>query len=596
MLAGNRSADHLIAGSRQCNHLPMPFSSSRPNSEILRRKAEKILRDKGQTRIRPSSLRSAMEEELRVHAMELEIQNEELQESRAQLEESQTRYFRHFDLAPVGMIRLSDGGIILEANMLGARMLAIERSRFHSSKVPFCAYVAHESQETFYAHLKSIRASKKMESCELCLRRASGDRTFVRMQSIVSGPADDTAELFVTLTDLTENQRFAEKMVEQKHIALTATMAKDVFLAMLSHELRTPLTPVLLLIEELGQNPVLSDQDRASLSLMRRNLELETLLIDELLDLTRIISGKIALDREITDARVTILDAVKICRHAIEAKQLELKLDLNAAHHIVNADCTRLQQIIWNLLQNAIKFTAKGGVISVRLFNGSPRRVSLEITDTGIGIEPKALLRIFDPFTQAEQSIRRNFGGLGLGLAISKSLAQAHGGSLTAFSAGLGEGSTFRLELPALDLIELPAPKRGPETSPSKGRTSLHLLLVEDHDDTRTTLLRMLAHHGYDVEGAANAVSAQALCSQKKFDLLISDIGLPDRSGLDLMIEMKERHELAGIAMSGFGMECDIAMSRAAGFSEHLIKPINIGQLEAAIERTVALNLRPAVV
>jgi signal transduction histidine kinase len=569
----------------------MPSSSFKPHSEILRRKAEKILRDKGQTRIRPSSaLQYAMEEELRVHSAELEIQNEELQQSRAQLEESQRRYFRHFDLAPVGMIRLSDEGIILEANMLGAKMLAIERSRFHSSKVPFGAYVAPESQETFYAHLKSIRASKKMESCELSLRTASRDRTFVRMQSIVSGPADDTTELFVTLTDLTENQRFAEKLAEQKHIALTATMAKDVFLAMLSHELRTPLTPVLLLVEELGQNPVLSDQDRASLSMVRRNLELETLLIDELLDLTRVISGKIALDPEISDARVSILGAVKICRHAMKAKELGLKLDLNAAHHIVSADCTRLQQIIWNLLQNAIKFTARGGVVSVRLFNGSPRRLVLEVTDTGIGIEPKALLRIFDPFTQAEQSIQRNFGGLGLGLAISKSLAQAHGGSLTAFSAGLGEGSTFRLELPALDLIELPAPKRGSETSPSKGRTSLHLLLVEDHDDTRATLLRMLAHHGYDVEGAANAVSAQALCSQKKFDLLISDIGLPDRSGLDLMLELKERHQLSGIAMSGFGMESDIAMSRAAGFSEHLIKPIDIGKLEAAIERVVALN------
>jgi CheY-like chemotaxis protein len=348
----------------------------------------------------------------------------------------------------------------------------------------------------------------------------------------------------------------------------------------------------LLLIEELGQSPALSDQDRASLSMVRRNLQLETLLIDELLDLTRIISGKIVLDPEIADARVFLTGAVKICRHAMKAKQLQLKLDLNATHCIVSADCTRLQQIIWNLLQNAIKFTPRGGLVSVRLFNRSPGRLTLEVTDTGIGIEPKALPRIFDPFTQAEPSIQRNFGGLGLGLAISKSLAEAHSGSLTAISAGLGKGSTFRLELPALDLIKLPAPKHRPEPSASKGRANLHLLLVEDHDDTRNTLVRMLAHQGYEVEGAADASSAKALCRQKKFDLLISDIALPDRTGLELMIEVKERHQLAGIAMSGFGMESDIAMSRAAGFSEHLTKPIDIRKLEAAIERVVGSNAR----
>jgi signal transduction histidine kinase/ActR/RegA family two-component response regulator len=535
-------------------------------------------------------------EELRVHETELEIQNEELQQSRAQLEESQTRYFRHFDLAPIGMIRLSDKGIIFEANILGAKMLGIERGRFHSSKIPFGAYVTHESQETFYTHLKNTLASEKMESCELSLRSASAAQTYVRMQSIVSGGLDGAVELFVTLTDLTERERLGKKLAEQKYIALTATMAKDVFLAMLSHELRTPLTPVLLLIEELGQNPALSDQDRASLSIVRRNLRLETALIDELLDLTRIISGKIVLDPEIADARSFLTSAVKICRHAMKAKQLQLKLDLNATHFIVNADCTRVQQIIWNLLQNAIKFTPTGGLVSVRLFNSSPGRLTLEVTDSGIGIEPNALPGIFEPFAQAEKSIQSNFGGLGLGLAISKSLAQAHGGSLTAISAGLGKGSTFRVELPALDLIELPAPKqRRPQTSSLKGRANLHLLLVEDHDDTRNTLLRILAHEGYDVEGAADASSARALCRQKKFDLLISDIALPDRSGLELMIEMKERYRLAGIAMSGFGMESDIAMSKAAGFSEHLIKPIDICQLEAAIERVAGSDERRAV-
>jgi signal transduction histidine kinase/CheY-like chemotaxis protein len=574
----------------------MPRSNSKSASATLRGKAENVLRDTGRKEKFKASLDLEYAlEELRVHETELEIQNEELQQSRAQLEESQARYFRYFDLAPVGMIQLSDKGMILEANILGARMLAIERYRLRSGKLRFGLYVAQESRGTFYAHLKNTLASKKMESCELSLRSASGGETFVRMQSIMGDGASGEADLFVTLTDLTEHQRLEEKLAEQKHIALTATMAKDQFLAMLSHELRTPLTPVLLLIEELGQSTALSDEDRTSFAVVRRNLQLETLLIDDLLDLTRIISGKIELDHEIVDANACLMGAIEICRHAVKSKELELKLDLNAPHHLVDADCKRLHQIIWNLLQNAIKFTATGGLVSVRLFNSSPGRLALEVTDTGIGIEPKSMLRIFDPFAQVDQLVQRNFGGLGLGLAISRSLAQAHGGSLTAFSAGLGEGSTFRLELPALDLIELPAPRHHPETSAFKRATNLHLLLVEDHDDTRTTLLRILSRHGYNVEGAPDASSAQALCAQKKFDLLISDIGLPDRSGLSLMIEMKERHHLAGIAMSGFGMESDIAMSRAAGFSEHLVKPIDTRRLEAAIERIAAFDERPAV-
>src|SRR5436190_324760 len=204
----------------------MPYSNSKLVSARLRGKAEKVLNDKGKkTKSTSSSGLEYALEELRIHEAELEIQNEELQQSRTQLEESQARYFRHFDLAPVGMIRLDPKGMILEANILGAKMLAIDRRRLHSTKAAFGAYVAHASQKTFHAHLKSTLASAKMESCELSLRSVSSAETFVRMQSIVSHGADDAADLFVTLTDLTEHQRLQKKLAEQKHIALTATMA-----------------------------------------------------------------------------------------------------------------------------------------------------------------------------------------------------------------------------------------------------------------------------------------------------------------------------------------------------------------------------------
>ncbi len=559
--------------------------------EALRWKAEQILQDPTRQRkvTYPLDLEFALEE-LRVHGAELEIQNEELQQSRAQLEETETRYFRHFDLAPVGMIRLSDMGMILEANILGAKMLTIERNRLRSGKAPFGAHVSYESRDIFHAHFQKALTSMEMESCEVSLQSRSDGRTFVRMQSIATRGADESSEVFVTLTDLTEHQRFQEKLAQQKQIAVAATIAKDQFLAMLSHELRTPLTPVALLLEELEQSLGLSDDDRSSLSMMRRNIKLETILIDDLLDLTRINSGKVELHREVADARVCVMGAVEICRHAMKAKKVELQLDLDAPRYVMDADCGRVHQIIWNLLQNAAKFTPACGIVSVRLFNSSPERLTLEITDTGIGMEPEWLLRIFDPFAQVEQSIQRNLGGLGLGLAISRSLAQAHGGSLIAYSAGLGKGSTFRLELPVLDLMKLPGIKRRQKTPASKRQPHLRLLVVEDHDDTRITLGRMLTRHGYHVESVADAAAAEALCAEKEFDLLISDIGLPDRSGLELMKEMKKRHRLRGIAMSGFGMDSDIAMSRAAGFLDHLVKPVDIRKLEDAVQRIAALR------
>jgi PAS domain S-box-containing protein len=509
----------------------------------------------------------------------------ELQQSPAQLEDSETKYFRYFDLAPVGMIRLNDQGLILEANILGAKMLGFERNRLHSGKIALAAHLAHNSQRAFHAHLKKALASSKMESCELSLRSPSGIETFVRMQSIVSRGADNAADLFVALTDLTEHQQFEEILAQQKETAVADTLAKDQFLAMLSHELRTPLTPVALLVEELQQSPALSEQHRELLTVMRRNLQLETLLIDDLLDLTRISKGKLELNREITDARTCLSGAIEVCRHDLEAKLLEFKVYVNAPYCVVDADCSRLQQIIWNLLHNAIKFTSTGGAISVRLFNDSPQRLTLEVTDTGVGMELMSMLRIFNPFAQGERPQRRRFGGLGLGLAISKSLVEAHEGSLTAFSAGLGKGSTFRLELPTVGVTELPATTGRQETSVSKRQTELNILIVEDHEDTRHTLQRMLVRQGYHVEATWDATSAEALCAQEKFDLLLCDISLPDRSGLELMKEMKERHGLEGIAMSGFGMESDIAMSAAAGFSEHLIKPIDLQKLEAAIQR-----------
>src|SRR5256714_977501 len=393
-----------------------------------------------------ADLRSAMDE-LRIYEAELEIQNEELLDSRAQIEESQKNYFRHFDLAPVGLIRLNRKGQILEANILGAQMLGEQRVLLNTVPRRFLAHVSSESHVVFQQHLESTLASGKMETCELSLRNANGRETFVRIQSVISHGEKDEKDFYLTLTDLTERREIEQKLALQRVLAEAAVTSKELFFGMLSHELRTPLTPLVALLEDLAAEPGRSAEDLAALALMRRNLDLETHLIDDLLDLTRVTSGKLQLHRETTDAHLCLRQAIEICQPDIDAKRLQLAVKLDAPRHFVEADASRLQQIFWNLIKNAVKFTPPGGRIAIETHSDEASRLAGEVRDTGIGIDSSALLHLFEPFFQIQHALKQRIGGLGLGLAICKAITEAHGGTLTAASAGLGRGATFRVGL-----------------------------------------------------------------------------------------------------------------------------------------------------
>jgi len=530
-------------------------------------------------------LRSAMAE-LRIYEAELEIQNEELLDSRAQIEESQKKYFRHFDLAPVGLIRLNREGQILEANILGAQMLEEKRALLNTVPRKFLAHVSPESHIIFQQHLESALASGKMETCELSLRNTAGHETFVRIQSVVSRREKDETDFYLTLTDLTERREIEQKLELQRVLAEAAVTSKQLFFGMLSHELRTPLTPLVALLEDLAVEPGRSAEDLAALAIMRRNLDLETHLIDDLLDLTRVTSGKLQVHRETTDVHLCLRRAIGICQAQIDAKELQLAFEPRAPRHFVEADASRLQQIFWNLIKNAVKFTPAGGRIAIETRCDEASRLTIEFRDTGIGIDSWALLHLFEPFFQAQHSLRQRVGGLGLGLAICKAITEAHGGTITANSAGLGKGATFRLELATVEPnAKLPGPAA--DASAQARREDLRLLLVEDHDDTREVLARLLSRRGYKVEVARSAQEARSLSSGKTFDLLVSDIALPDATGCELLKELGSKHRVRGIAMSGFGSDADLAQSRAAGFLEHLVKPIDATALDSAIQRLV---------
>jgi CheY-like chemotaxis protein len=251
----------------------------------------------------------------------------------------------------------------------------------------------------------------------------------------------------------------------------------------------------------------------------------------------------------------------------------------------VKGDSARLQQVFWNLIKNAVKFTSNGGGLLIRSMNAGSDRLRLEIIDNGIGIEPDILPKIFDAFEQGELSITRRFGGLGLGLAISKSLVELHHGSLAAASEGKEKGATFTVELPTVPPPERARSTQEEERSDAEATGKLRILLVDDHADTSRVMQLLLERRGYHVETASNVNSALTAATERHYDLLISDIGLPDGSGLDLMRAIRREKPMLGIALSGFGMEEDIQKSIEAGFIDHLTKPVGFNKLYEVIQR-----------
>jgi HAMP domain-containing protein/signal transduction histidine kinase/CheY-like chemotaxis protein len=387
-------------------------------------------------------------------------------------------------------------------------------------------------------------------------------------------------------TELQNRQEELQKTNLELAEKARSNLAKDQFLAMLSHELRTPLTPVLASALALENEPGLPEGIHESLQMIRRNVELEARLIDDLLDLTRIDRGKVQLNFEVVDAHTLLQNALEICQPEIDRKHLMHSLNLGAPRVYLQADPARLQQIFWNLINNAVKFTPSEGRISISTSNDSHGQLHVQIADSGLGIEPESLPKIFDAF---EQGGRTQLGGLGLGLAISKALVEAHKGTIAAQSAGPDKGSTFTLVFPTCEKV---AAQIAPAVSPKESKhQAMRILLVEDHEDTNRSLTNLLRRRGYQVQSALNFHSALDLSAREQFDVLISDLGLPDGSGIDLMQTLQSKRPIIGIALTGFGMENDIRKGREAGFRYHLVKPIDLNRLDLLIQESA--NILP---
>jgi NO-binding membrane sensor protein with MHYT domain/CheY-like chemotaxis protein/nitrogen-specific signal transduction histidine kinase len=372
---------------------------------------------------------------------------------------------------------------------------------------------------------------------------------------------------------------------------------KDEFLATLSHELRTPLNAVLGWASMLQRGAKDEETLRRGLETIERNARAQGQLIDDLLDMSRIISGSLRLDVQLLEPEKVVEAALGTVHPAAVAKRIDLRVDVARGLGLVLGDPGRLQQVMWNLLSNAVKFTPNGGMVQV-LLGRDEQDVVIRVADSGIGIEPDFLPYVFDRFRQQDASITRKHGGLGLGLSIARQLVELHGGTIAVTSGGAHAGTTFTLRLPLAE-PQARTPQRAPVVASQADQVArqgelagVKVLLVDDADDTLDVLQQILQHSGATIMAASSAGTALALLERERPDVIVSDIGMPDIDGFELMRRIRRRGAGGGgaipaIALTAFTRQDDRNKAMQAGFDDYLAKPVEPSSLVAHIAQAV---------
>ncbi|HLK93159.1 MAG TPA: ATP-binding protein [Polyangia bacterium] len=489
-----------------------------------------------------------------------------------------------YDEAPVPYLTTDEHGMIRALNRRTSELLGVERHQ--ALGFPLRAFVAQTDWGDLAAHLERLRADGRAVG-ELTLRSSRGTEIVVRLESQRSSGA--LGPCWTAVFDLSDSRRatteHARLHVAEK-AARDANMVKDRFIAVLSHELRAPLAPLLAAVPALEASATASPEKLAQVAqLLKRNVLREARLIDDLLDVSRIASGKVELRHAPTDLHAIARESLEMVAPEAVARRQVLMVSLDAGRHHVDGDTARLRQVFSNLLKNAVKFTPEGGHIGVRSWNHEGV-VVVEVSDDGMGIEPAALARIFDSFEQVGAA--GSGGGLGLGLAIARGMIELHGGKISAHSAGLRRGARFLVELPALKgAVEARPAAATPRRPPRRAGRDQEILIVEDEPDLADTLVAVLESEGYRARAVATASAALAV-DLDRIGVVISDLGLPDLDGRVLIERLKAKRDFKAIALSGYGTEADVQASEAAGFDQHLTKPVEMGVLLGAIDRVCA--------
>jgi CheY-like chemotaxis protein len=401
-------------------------------------------------------------------------------------------------------------------------------------------------------------------------------------------------------TDIHDRKGVEEILVRQYHESEALSRAKDEFLAMSSHELRTPLTSILGWSELLVTGGLDAATQRGALESIRQSARAQSRLIDDMLDVSRLLTGKLELNSEPVDVAAALLLAVRAITPLAEKKNLTLEKSFERGTSRVDGDPTRLQQIFWNLLSNAVKFTPAGGRIRIRL-SSRDSRVHIVVSDTGRGISPEFLPRVFDSLSQERGSSTREHGGLGLGLSIVRQLVQMHGGTVRAESGGEGNGATFTVSLPARDLtatVDAPVMLhiRGESTPPALDApypiAGIRVLAVDDELEMRKLIATVLRTAGASVVTASSAAEAFEHLATQSFDVLVSDIAMPDEDGHSLARRIRachdERSTIPTVALTAYGGLLQHQLALSAGFDGYIKKPFAPHELVRAVAGVLA--------
>ena len=537
--------------------------------------------------------------QLAAHEADLLRANETLKTTALTLRGKQERLDAARTAAATGTFVWHVRSGVMESDESLDKLLSFPQPRSVRSLEEFLGVIHPDDKGRVSENLETCARTEEDFVCEFRIIRGDGIPRwwYTRGKAFPGDPSVSATYMAAACVDVTERKQAEIEVAQARDAAVAAARAKDDFLAALSHELRTPLNPVLLVASDAAEDPDFPPAAREAFAIIAKNVELEARLIDDLLDLTRITQGKLSLDLKTVEVHAVLHQAIATVRAELDKKYQTIDLQLSAVEACVRGDPIRLQQVFWNVLKNAAKFTSARGQIAITT-RTVDREVEIQIADNGIGMTADEIARSFKPFSQGDHSLNgsaHRFGGLGLGLAISRMLVELHAGTVTAHSLGRGQGTTFTIRIPlavSLDETASATATKKLNALPSAKPAGIRILLVEDHEATRTAIERLLKRRGYEVYCASTAAEALRLASETKYDLVLSDIGLPDCDGYRLMKELRDRYAVRGVAITGYGMEADIERARTAGFFAHLTKPVDVNKLSAVL---AAAHIDPEV-
>jgi PAS domain S-box-containing protein len=485
-----------------------------------------------------------------------------------------------FDAVNDGVILLDREGRIIQVNQAMERILAAPWTELHGKPL---SEVLNRSEGAERPPFSRMLASQSREVAEVT---QAGRWLHVAVDPVRNVQGALRGALCI-VSDVTDRRRLEEELRRRADELAAADQRKDEFLAMLAHELRNPLAPILTSLELIRQEfPAQADLGEP-LEIAERQVKHMSRLLDDLLDVSRFTQGKVQLRCERVDFSSIVSHAVETATPLIEAKGHRLTVRLPAEPVYLQGDPTRLAQIVANLLNNAAKYTEPGGMIALTAQRDGAE-LMLRVADTGIGLSAEMVPRVFDLFTQADLSLDRTQGGLGIGLTLVRNLVELHGGNVGVRSEGLGRGSEFTVRLPAQDR----APAISPEVPPPAQQPAdeiLRVLVVDDHRDSAVSLARLLKSWGHHARAAHDGETAIEAASADRYDVILLDIGLPGMNGYEVAARIREMpggDDVVLVALTGYGQEQDVSRSEAAGFDRHVVKPVTPDTLRALLATT----------